>query len=132
MGILTTITTDVDEDDGVKRVYAITKFGINNRTQLNRVASRAAVGEGVGQRSLVAAAYDEEGIDLVWTEGPFGSVAPEDKFEDAKKIEYRSSPMESASELGDILPPKIKDMVTFENYREGNTLHVWEIPLDLT
>lgn len=136
MGILTDISVQYDDDQEVQRIYAVTKFGINNRTQLNRVAGRAAVGEGVGQRSLVSAAYAEEGIDLVWREGPFTTLKPEEKYPQAKEINYKSYEIDQLSELGDIagmvkrdyLPGWLLDKIEFGEFREGNTLHIWEIP----
>lgn len=134
MGILTTLDTDLDEEEGVRRVFAITKWGIGTRTQLNRLAGRASVSAGVGQRTLVAAAYKKEGIDLAWSMGLGRSVAPEEKFTDAKRINYYSEEMDTVSNVGDvytILTDSLRDMVDFGNYREEETLHVWEIPLDL-
>lgn len=134
MGVLTDIRFEVDEDEQVLRVFARTKFGISTRANLNRVASRASTSLAVGQRDLVASAYDEEGIELAWREGPFGLVKPEEKFENAKEIEYRSVPMDTVSDFGDILeilPVRLKDTVEFEEFREGEVLHVWEIPTDL-
>lgn len=131
MGIITDVQSNYDEGRGVQRVFVRTKFGINNRSALNRVASRATVVTGVGQRSLVAAAYDEEGISLVWNDGPFGRLAPEDKFEDAKEIDYKSIPMERASELGDIFPGYLQEAIEFGEFMEGEILHVWTIPFDV-
>lgn len=134
MGVLTYINHDVDEDGEVLRIFAKTKFGINNRAALNRVATRAAADSSVGQRDLVAAAYDEEGIELAWREGPFGLIEPEEKFENAKKISYRSVPMDTVSDFGDILdilPVRLKDAVDFGEFREGEQLHVWEVPFEI-
>lgn len=135
MGILTDIETEVDEDEGVRRVFATTKWGIHRRSQLNRVAGRAAVGTGTGQRSLVAAAYDEEDIDMVWKEGPFNVIAPEEKFEDAKKINYYSrevDTIDNSSDFFEMLTPRLQDMVKFGEIRSPDAvMHVWEIPLDL-
>lgn len=135
MGILTDVSVDVDEDEGVRRVYAVTKWGINMRPQLNRVAGRVTLEAGVGQRTLVSAAYDTEGIDMVWKEGPFKVIAPEDKYPDAKKINYMSKEIDSidmSSDLFEMLTPRLQDRVNFGEFRSPDaTLHIWEIPLDL-
>lgn len=131
MGIITHISTDYDEDAQEQKIYVRTKFGISTRSALNRVAGRAAVTTGVGQRTLVAAAYDEEGIDLVFREGPFKVLDPEEKFEDAQHIEYQSTSMDSASSLGDVLPPRLQDAVEFGEFREGEQLHIWTVPFEV-
>lgn len=130
MGIITYINRDIDFDDEVTRVFAITKFGIQTRAALNRVASRITIETGLGQRTLVAAAYKEEDIDLVWNDG-LRRVAPENKYEKAQDINYMSTSMDSASELGDILPVRLAEMVEFGEYGEGEVLHMWEIPFSV-
>lgn len=134
MGIITTIDGEVDEDEGVYRVFVITHTGISTRATLNRVAARAAGAAGVGQRALVASAYDEEGIDLVWNKGLGHTVPPEEKFTDAKRIDYHSVEAERASRLGEMfsLPSGIKDKIDFDGFRPDEVIHVWEIPLDMT
>lgn len=132
MGILTDISEEFNDEEEVIRIFCVTKFGINNRTQLNRIAGRASTATGVGQRTLVAAAYDEEDIDLVWNKGLGVTVKPEDKFEKAKDIDYKSEPMDMASKFGDILPAFIQDKIEFENFNEGQTLHIWEIPYSVS
>lgn len=131
MGILTRIDDEWDEEAQVHRIFAATKFGISSRGSLNRVASRAAVMTGVGQRTLVAAAYDVEGIDLVWSKGLGVVVDPEEKYEKAKEINYRSIPIEQASEIGDILPIWFRDALEFGEFGEGEVLHIWEIPFEI-
>ena len=138
MGILTAIDSTWDTDNNVQRIFAVTKFGISNRSSLNRVAGRAAALTGAGQRTLVAAAYNEEGIDLVWREGPFSIAKPEEKWPEAQDIEYRSEEIESASEFGDILdiPDKFIPGGKFADFfiegidvfRPEQVIHIWEIP----
>lgn len=141
MGILTDISREVDEQNQLINIYAVTKFGISSRSALNRVASRAAIGEGVGQRTLVAAAYNEEGIDMVWRDGPASIIDPEEKWPEAKDIEYTSVKIDAASETGDItnIPKeatprgKLTNLL-FEDineFREGQVLHVWKIPYEI-
>lgn len=143
MGILTHVDLDYNDDEQVITVIAVTKWGISSRAQLNRVAARAATGTGVGQRTLVAAAYEEEGIDLVWNKGLGFTVPLEEKFPDAQKISYYSIPIDRASEFGDItgiektrVPGnKLKDLI-FEGinyFRDPDSqMHVWEIPYEVS
>lgn len=132
MGILTNISEEYDDRAEVQRIFAVTKFSINTRSSLNRVAGRAAAGSGVGQRTLVSAAYGELGIDLVFKRGLFDVVDPEEEYEDAKKINFKSVEMESASKFGDILTARLQDRVEFENYRPDSVLNIWEIPYEVT
>jgi len=136
MGILTHISREIDEENNIQRVYAITKFGINQRSQLNRVANRATFNSGVGQRSLVAAAYDHEGIEMVWRQSPFNAIQPEEKFEDAKQIDYTSQridTIDNTSDLFEMLTPRLQDRVNFGEFRSPDaTLHIWEVPFNLT
>lgn len=135
MGIITTVSEDIDEDEGVRRVFVVTSGNINTRSALNRVSSRASLGTGVGQRVLVAAAYKELGIDLVWSEGPFSSLAPEEKYEDAKRIDYKTMELEQigiGSQITEMMPTYLKERVEFDEFHPRSThLHMWEIPLDL-
>lgn len=141
MGILTYMESTFDDSQQVQRIYAITKFSINNRAALNRIAGRAAISTGVGQRTLVAAAYDELGIDLVYNEGLGVRVPPEEKYEKAKDIEFYSVPAERSSEFFDItnIPKdsipggKLWDRLKLDigSFREGEVLYVWEIPYDV-
>lgn len=140
MGILTYIGSTVDEDKGVQRVFAVTKFSINSRSSLNRVAGRAATMTGVGQRTLVAAAYDELGIKMAWREGPFSVISPEEKWPKAKEIEFYSVPAERASEFFDItnIPTdaiprgKLGDQLLegIDTLRPESVMYVWEIPIN--
>lgn len=135
MGVLTDISRDTDEEKGIVKIYAVTKFGINTKSQLNRVAGRAAVGHGIGQRSLVASAYDELGIDMVYKEGPFNIISPEEKYEEAKQIEYTQQEIETidnSSDFFEMLTPRLQDRVRFGEFRSPDAvLHVWKVPLDL-
>jgi hypothetical protein len=142
MGVLTNISVHNDEENEQIVITAITRFQIAKRPTLNRVANRASVGEGVGQRTLVAAAYDELGIDLVWSEGPFGSKKPEEKYPDAKKIEFYQMPIDRASDFGDItgVDPerlgmtKIIDLINewVKPPSPDAYINVWKIPYELT
>lgn len=127
MGILTKIHTEFDDDEQTIRVICITRFGITTRGSLNRVAGRASNAVGVGQRSLVAAAYDEHGIDLVWNDG-LRRMAPEEKFDAAQDIEYTTFSIDKASRFEDLLPPRIQDYVDFGNITGEEHVHIWEIP----
>lgn len=141
MGILTYMSSTVDEDEGVQRIFAITQFAISNRASLNRIAGRATVETGVGQRTLVAAAYDDVGIDLVWREGPFRVMSPEEKWPDAQDITFYSVPVERSSEFFDItdmpkdaIPTgKIADQLLegIDTLRPEQVMYVWEIPFEV-
>lgn len=132
MGILTTIDHNYDDDEQVLRIYAVTSFAPSTRSSLNRMANRAVVGHtGLGQRTLVAAAYDELGIDLVWSEGPFGSKRPEEKFPDAQNIEFESKDVDHAGEFGEILTARLRERVEFGEFREGEVMNIWTIPYDV-
>lgn len=143
MGILTHIDVDYDDDKQLVTVYCVTKWGISSRAQLNRVAGRASTSAGVGQRNLVAAAYREHDIDLVWNKGLGFTVPLEEKFPDSQKIEYHSFKIDRASEFGDItgiektrVPgSKLRDLI-FEginSFRDPDaTLHIWEVPYEIT
>lgn len=139
MGILTHISSQYDPDEQVQRIFAVTRFAPSNRASLNRVASRAAVMTGVGQRTLVAAAYDELGIDMVFREGPVSIVKPEEKYPDAQDIDFHIQDITSASDMGDAfnLPDdaiprgKIGDFFIsgIDSFRpDEKTLMMWEIP----
>lgn len=141
MGIISYIAHEIDEQDQVERVFVVTKFGITNRGALNRVAARAAAGTAAGQRTLVAAAYDEEGIDMVWREGPVSFVTPEEKWPDAQDIKYHSVEMKRSSNFLDItnIPERgiprgnladrlIEGIPIFD---EESVMHVWEIPYEV-
>lgn len=136
MSILTKVTTDIDEQDGVMRVYAFTKFNIADRSSLNRVAGRVAIETNVGQRTLVSAAYDELGIDLVWSEGFLGSIAPEDKYEDAKKINFMTEEvenMDNGSDIYDAFTARLQEEFDYGEliFNRNYVVNIWEIPLDL-
>lgn len=144
MGILTHMVSDVDEDAQVQRIFAITNTRVSSRSSLNALAGRAAVSTGAGQRTLVAAAYDELDIDMVWRDGMFSTSAPEEKWPDAQEIRYERVDIERASELFDILEvPKTRENVPgaklMDLVLEGldviqpreRELHVWEIPFDV-
>lgn len=141
MGVLTYMESDFDEQRQVQRIFAITKFSINNRSSLNRVAGRAAVSTGVGQRTLVAAAYDEVGIDLVYNKGLGVRIPPEEKYEKAQDIEFYSIPAGRSSEFFDItnipedkIPSgKLWDRLKLDigSFREDEVLYVWEIPYEV-
>lgn len=141
MGILTHISDSFDDDRQIQTIFAVTKFEINTRAALNRVAGRAAVMTGVGQRTLVAAAYDELGIDMVWREGPFSVLSPEEKWPDAQDIEFYMVPVERHSEFFDItnIPPEAIPTGTLgdqlhegiETLRPEEVINVWEIPYDI-
>lgn len=141
MGILTSIASTYDEEDQVQRIFAVTRFSINNRSSLNRVAGRAAVETGAGQRTLVAAAYDEVGLDMVWREGPFSVISPEEKWPDAQDIEFHSVEMVRSSSFFDItdIPERavprgsltdrlIEGIPVFD---EENVIYIWEVPFDI-
>jgi len=142
MGILTHISSEYDDSKEVQRIFAVTRFAPSNRSSLNRVASRAAVMTGVGQRTLVAAAYDELDIDMVWRDGPFSTKTPEEKWPDAQVITFHKKDIEVSSSIGDILNiaeeylPRGKlsdsmydDIDAFR--RDEKILMVWEIPYDV-
>ena len=141
MGILTHITSDYDDEEQVQRIFATTRFELNSRSALNRVASRAAILTGVGQRTLVASAYDKLGIDLVWRDGPFSTLDPEEKYPKAQKIKFKSQTIEKASNAGDLfgipqeeLPSgKLWDIVAYgtpDETRES-IIYMWEIPYEV-
>lgn len=141
MGVLTYISSEYDDEKDEQIIYAVTKFGINSRSTLNRIAGRAAVETGVGQRTLVAAAYDKEGIDLVWNKGLGVVISPEEKFPDAQQIEYYSVPVRRSSEFLDItniredfVPRgKVGDLLLegIDTFRPEEVLHVWKIPVEV-
>lgn len=131
MGVLTNIDDDYDDDAQIHRVFVTTRFAISTRSTLNRIAGRAAVMTGVGQRTLVASAYDELGIDLVWNKGLGFTVPPEEKFEKAQDIEFRRLNIEESSQFGDILTNHLQDAVEFGEFDDEETLYVWEIPYDV-
>lgn len=128
MGVLTNITEDFDDDAQVHRIFVTTRFAINTRSALNRVAGRAAVTTGVGQRTLVAAAYDELGIDLVWNMGLGVTVPPEEKYEKAKDITFRQLNLEESSQFMDILTNHLQEAVEYGEFDDEEVLYVWEIP----
>lgn len=130
MGIIARISSDVDENAGVTRVFIITELDISTRASLNRVAARASAHASVSQRALVAAAYEELGIDLVWAEGPV-KMSPEERFPAAKEIEYKNVPVEKPGPLEDIVPKRLRDDLRFRKWMGGEVLHMWEIPFDL-
>lgn len=131
MGILTRISDEYDDSAKVHRIFAVTKFGVKgSRANLNRLSGRAAVMTGVGQRTLVAAAYDKEDVDLVWNKGLGFTEKLERKFPKAQEINYRSMHLEEASEILDVLPHGIKDMIKFGDIFDEQ-LHIWEIPYEL-
>ena len=136
MGILTHVSREVDEESNVRRVYVVTKSGISQRSQLNRVAGRCTFQSGVGQRSLVAAAYDSEDIEMAWKRGPLDVIAPEEKYERAKQIEYMSQridTIDNTSDLFQMLTPRLQGRVKFGEFQSPDaTLHVWEVPFSLT
>lgn len=142
MGILTTIADTYDEEERVQRIFAVTRLDFNNRSAINRVTSRAAVMTGAGQRTLTVAAFDENDIDVVWRDGPVSVTSPEEKFPDAKKINYMKEEIDSASEFGDItnIPDKFIPRGTIgdalvegiDAFRpDEQFLHVWEIPYEV-
>lgn len=141
MGIITHIADDWDEEDRVHTIFAVTSIGINNRSALNRVATRAAVTSNVGQRILVAAAYDEEGINVVWNRGLGVTVPLEEKWPEAQDIEYHTVTFEDAPNFGAIaeLPArrftgqKLRDffLEDIPTFRDTDHLHVWEIPYEI-
>lgn len=140
MGVITHIASEFDEDEQVQRVFAVTKFGVSTRSALNRVASRASTTTGAGQRTLVASAYDELGLDLVWRDGPLGVVPPEEKWPEAQEIEFHEVSIDRASDFGDItnIPTtgdtiprgKISDLLLegIDSFRPEQVMYVWEIP----
>jgi len=148
MGILTDIATEYDEQNEQLIIFAATRFDINTKSALNRLAGRASVGTGVGQRTLVASAYDKLGIDMVWREGPFSTMSPEEKYPKAKKIEYYSVPIDKASNFGDItnIPDssiprgKFADALSDaaelispgDVFNDEAVLHIWKIPYSVT
>lgn len=116
MGLITTVTDEYNEDERIHKVTVRTKGGISRLTELNRVAGRAALKTGIGQRTLVAAAAEEENIDIVWEQGQFERdifMA----FPDAKNISYESFKV-------------THDQRGFLLGDEG-VLHVWKIPFNL-
>lgn len=139
MGILTDIGTEYDDENEQIIITAVTRFSISTRGALNRVAGRASTGVGVGQRTLVASAYDDLGIDLVWNKG-VGRVAPEREFPEAQEIEYSTFTMDKASEFGDIVDvpiDKIPVMGLRDHIGEGiriyddeSQVHIWQIPYE--
>lgn len=142
MGILTHISSQFDPDERVQRIFAVTKFAPSQRSSLNRVASRASVVTGTGQRTLVAAAYDELGIDIVWREGPVSIVSPEEKWPDAQQINFHIEEIDEPSEAGDVfnIPDraiprgKIGDFLKegLDVFRpDEKTLMMWEIPYEV-
>lgn len=142
MGILTHMSSQFDPDEQVQRIFAITKFAPSNRASLNRVAGRAAVMTGAGQRTLVAAAYDELGIDMVWREGPVSITKLEEKWPDAQDIEFHIEEIDSSSNIGDAfnIPEeavprgKIADFLIhgLDVFRpDEHTLMMWEIPYEV-
>ena len=131
MGIITTIDYEYDDDEQVLRIFAVTRFRLSTRSMLNRVASRAVVGHSVGQRSLAVSAFDEAGIDVVWREGPFRVIDPEEKFEKAQDIEFEMKEIEHASEFGDILTARLEERAKFDEFRNGSYLSVWTVPYEV-
>ena len=131
MGIVTDISYQYDDEEQVLRIYAVTRFALSSRASLNRVAGRAVVGHGLGQRTLTIAAYDELGIDMVWREGPFTTVEPEEKFEDAKEITFEYKEIEHASKFGEILTERLQDRLEFNEFRHGAYMNIWTVPYDV-
>lgn len=131
MGIITSIYEELDREEQAARVYIITSGNVSTRAALNRVAGRAAVYKGMGQRDLVAAAYDKLGIDLVWNDGPFSTLLPEEKFPDAKKINYQFWEVESMGQPLGFFPPSLKDKLQFDVLRGNEYLHMWEVPFEV-
>lgn len=137
MALIARVNDIYDGDADVHRISVVTNFEVSTRAAMNRMAARAAIHTGVSQRALVAAAYDELGIDLAWR-GVGGSVLPEERFSDAKRIDFNKFTMEEAHAISDILPGYLRDFIELEEYKEpgeyGETtkmLYIWEIPLDL-
>lgn len=135
MGVITTVDREVDEEARVTRLIAVTKWDINTVSALNRVAGRMAIGEGVGQRTLVASAYDELGLDLVWNKGLGITVPPEEKYPDAKKINYTRKTIDqidNTSDIYNLLTAQLRERVDFGEFRSPEyVMHVWEVPFDL-
>jgi len=131
MGILTDVSYQYDDDEQVLRIYAVTRFAISNRASLNRVANRAVVGHGLGQRTLAVAAFDELGIDMVWREGPFTTVEPEEKFEDAGEITFQYKEIEHASKFGEILTERLQERLKFDEFRRGTYMNIWTVPYEV-
>lgn len=142
MGILTHVSSSYDDDLEMQRVFAVTKFAPSNRSSLNRVAGRVVVMTGAGHRSLVSAAYDELGIDMVWRDGPFTVLDPEEKYPDAQKMNFKVVNIEDSSSFGEIahIPDeafprgKLADFfvegLDVFNPQE-KVLMVWEIPKEV-
>lgn len=131
MGVLTNIDEDYDDNAQLHRIFITTRFAISSRATLNRIAGRAALGTGVGQRTLVASAYDELGIDLVWNAGLGVAIPPEEKYEKAQDIEFRRLDIKESSQFGDILTNHLQDAVEFGEFDDEEVLYVWEIPYDV-
>jgi hypothetical protein len=132
MGILTNISYEYDDDKQELRIYAVTRFAPSQRSSINRVAGRAVVGHpDLGQRTLVAAANEELGLDLVWSEGPFGSKPIEEKYPDSQKIEFSSNEIEHTSDFGEVLTARLQDRVDFGEFRKGSVLNIWTVPYEV-
>lgn len=142
MGIITHISDQYDQQQDVQRIFVVTRFAPSNRGTLNRVASRASVMTGAGQRTLVVSAFDELGIDMVWREGPFARVDPTEKWPDAKKIDFHIQEIDSPSTVGDVfqlpgqkLPRgRIRDFISagLDVFGPGErVLMMWEIPYEV-
>lgn len=136
MGVITTVVKDWDNE--MIEVVVITRFAVARRPTLNRVANRASVGVGVGQRTLVAAAYDELGIDLVWNKGLGFTEKPEEKFPKAKEIEYEQTMAKDLpNNVEDLfrfaVPTQVREMVDFglREKDEEKQIHIFRIPKGL-
>lgn len=141
MGVITHIASEVDRQEQIQYIYATTRFEISSRATLNRLANRASIETGAGQRTLVAAAYDTVGLDMVWREGPFSTMTPEEKWPDAQDITFEKIPIEKSSEFFDItdIPEdavprgRLGDLLLegINNFRPETVLYVWGIPYEV-
>jgi len=139
MGIINHIASSYDEQSEKEIVFVITNLDLSSRANLNRAASRAAVGTSYGQRELAAAAMEErDDFDMVFREGPFSVVDITDKFPKSKDIEYNTfTPEETYNLLSitnipkDAIPRgRISDIVIegIESLRPNQRVHIWKIP----
>lgn len=137
MGVVTTVVKDYDDE--MIEVVVITRFAVARRPTLNRMANRASVGVGIGQRTLVASAYDELGMDLVWNKGLGFTEAPEEKYPKAKEIEFKQiEAKDLPNNVEDLfrfaVPVQVREMVDFglREKDEEKQIHIWRIPTSVT